>query len=76
MPGASHYGEYIGTVAFSPDSRTLATSNGDGAPAVRLWEVPPVARIDSVLCARAGRSLTPQEWQRYVPELPYEQTCR
>ncbi|MGH4024600.1 MAG: TIR domain-containing protein [Pseudonocardiaceae bacterium] len=75
-PIPSHYGEHVNTVAFSPDSRTLATSNGNGAPAVWLWEIPPLARIDSVLCTRAGRSLTPHEWQRYIPELPYEQICR
>lgn len=66
--------ESIASIAFSPDSHTLATSTGRSDTAVRLWDVQS-ARTDSVLCARVGRSLTPDEWQRYAPELPYRHVC-
>lgn len=63
--------EIIKSIDFSPDSHTLATSG----TTVRLWEVPSAARIDSVLCERVGRSLTEDEWHRYVPALSYRQVC-
>jgi WD40 repeat protein len=65
--------ETIGSVAFSPDGHTLVTST-DGV-AARLWDVPSTAQVDSVLCTRVGRSLTPDEWHRYIPDLPYQQVC-
>lgn len=71
----THYGETIESIAFSPDSHTLATSTLGTSNAVRLWKVPSLARIDSVLCAQVRRSLAPDEWQRYIPELPYRQIC-
>jgi hypothetical protein len=27
-------------------------------------------------CALSGRGLTADEWNRYIPELPYRATCR
>ncbi|MGH3628537.1 MAG: WD40 repeat domain-containing protein, partial [Sciscionella sp.] len=74
-PLIPHYAESIGSVAFSPDSHTLATSTDTDGAAVRLWDVPPTTRVDSILCTKVGRSLTPDEWQRYVPDLPYRQIC-
>lgn len=60
-------------VAFGPDSHTLATGSVDGA---QLWKVPSTAHLDSMLCARVGRSLTRDEWARYgSPRLPYQQIC-
>jgi len=71
----SRHAEPIQSIAFSPDGRTLATSTGTSDPAVRLWNVPSLAQIDAVLCARLARSLTPDEWNHYVPDLPYRPVC-
>ena len=71
----NHYAEVVQSLEFSPDSRILVTSTGTNSPAVRLWMTPSTARIDSALCARVGRSLTPDEWQRFVPELAYQRVC-
>ena len=67
--------EPIGSVAFNPDGRTLVTSTSTHGVVARLWDVPSTAQVDSVLCTRVGRSLTPAEWHRYLPDLPYQQVC-
>lgn len=69
------HGEVIGSVAFSPDSRMLAATTSADKPEIRLWQVPSSATPDVELCQRIGRSLTPDEWARYVPELPYQTIC-
>ncbi len=69
------YGETVQSIAFSPDSRSLATSTGTADPAVRLWNVPSLTQVDAVLCARLGRSMTPDEWSLFVQELPYRSVC-
>ncbi|MFL4952865.1 caspase, EACC1-associated type [Streptomyces sp. MMS24-I31] len=67
----------ITAVAFSADSRTLATGGGDNL--VYLENLTEIidARANAVAraCSRAGRGLDRTEWDRYVPDLPYERTC-
>jgi hypothetical protein len=42
---------------------------------LRLWNINP-ATWPEVACQRAGRSLTPDEWTRYLPaDEPYRLTC-
>ena len=67
--------EVINSASFGLDGHILVTSTGARDTAVRWWDVPPMERIISILCARVGRSLTSDEWQRYIPELPYRQIC-
>ncbi|MBT2233412.1 hypothetical protein [Nonomuraea sp. NEAU-A123] len=31
--------------------------------------------VAAAVCARAGRSLTAQEWAGFVPALPYREVC-
>jgi WD40 repeat protein len=58
--------------AFDPTGHTLATAFHDGT--VLLWDVDP-ASWRARACAVAGRRLTPQEWQEFLPDRPYQPSC-
>ncbi|WP_217246910.1 trypsin-like peptidase domain-containing protein [Streptomyces sp. AC602_WCS936] len=62
---------------FAPDGNTLATSGDDGT--IRLWNTDAfndLATLTDQACAIGGRSLTEQEWHRYVPDgVAYRRTC-
>jgi WD40 repeat protein len=62
----------ISAVAFSKDGTTLASASGNDS--IILWDV----ALDSWkarACRAAGRNLTWEEWQRYMDDRPYKQTC-
>jgi WD40 repeat protein len=42
--------------------------------ATRLWDLDP-ARVVSQICAETGNNLTPAQWHRYIPQLPYSPPC-
>jgi WD40 repeat protein len=42
--------------------------------ATRLWDLAP-ARVVSQVCAETGNNLTPAQWHRYIPQLPYGSPC-
>ncbi|WP_250572546.1 WD40 repeat domain-containing serine/threonine protein kinase [Nonomuraea sediminis] len=46
----------------------------DNAGVLRDVSVDP-AQTAAIVCARAGRSLTPAEWQEYLPGVPYRKVC-
>jgi WD40 repeat protein len=58
--------------AFDPTGHTLATGFQDGT--VLLWDVDP-ASWRARACAVAGRRLTQQEWQEFLPGRPYQPSC-
>jgi WD40 repeat protein len=58
--------------AFDPTGHILATAGGDGP--VLLWNVDP-ASWRAQARAVAGRRLTPQEWQEFLPHQPYQPSC-
>ncbi|MFF4139279.1 WD40 repeat domain-containing protein [Streptomyces mirabilis] len=65
------------SVAFTPDGNTLTTSSDDGT--VRLWGTDAfndLATLTDHACPVAGRSLTEQEWRRYVRDgVAYHRIC-
>jgi WD40 repeat protein len=64
----------VGSLAFlGADNTTVYTeaTNGDG----QIWDLAH-ANLQAAACALAGRNLTPQEWQKYLPWAGHEHaTC-
>ncbi|MFE5295364.1 hypothetical protein [Streptomyces sp. NPDC056632] len=61
------------SLAFSHDGRRFASS-GAGQP-VRLWSTDPDEAFRWI-CAATGDVLTPAQWARHVPGLPYDPPCK
>ena len=65
------------SLVFSPDGHTLATGDGNGS--VILWDLTGLNdlrdRATELACAKTGRSLDRDEWDRYIPGLAYQDTC-
>jgi WD40 repeat protein/DNA-binding SARP family transcriptional activator len=61
-----------GVAAFDAAGHTLATAFTNGT--VLLWDVDPASWLKRA-CAVAGRRLTQQEWQAFLPGRPYRPSC-
>jgi WD40 repeat protein len=59
-------------IDLSPDGRRLLETHGNGQGAV--WDVDPESWAQRA-CAIAGRTLTPEEWDEFLPGRPYEPAC-
>ncbi len=66
------------TGAFAADADLLATAGRHGT--VLLWDMTAMLNLQhhtlTVACNLAGDGLDPIEWNRYIPDLPYQSTCR
>ncbi|WP_306920810.1 nSTAND1 domain-containing NTPase [Streptomyces luteogriseus] len=71
-----HTGD-LRSALFAPGGNTLTTSSTDGT--VRLWDTNAfndLATLTDQACTIAGRSLTEQEWRRYLPDgVAYHRIC-
>ncbi len=60
------------TIAFSPTDNVLVAGGYDQK--LTFWHYRPYQAIDRI-CAHAGTPITATEWQRYVPDAPYDPPC-
>ena len=68
---------WVYDVEFGPSGRRLVTrSQGifGGEDATYLWRVYP-EELAALACDIVGRNLTAEEWQQYLGDKPYRQTC-
>jgi WD40 repeat protein/tRNA A-37 threonylcarbamoyl transferase component Bud32 len=59
-------------IDLSPDGRELLLTAADGRGA--LWDVDPQSWARRA-CTLANRTLTPEEWEEFLPGRPYEPAC-
>ena len=71
QPLATGSGSPVDSVAFSPDGAILAAGDSDGA---QVWNRD-VRSAVSRICDLTAGELTPQQWNQYIPQLPYDPPC-
>jgi WD40 repeat protein len=62
----------IADLVFSPDGQTLVSTDGKGG--VSFWRLDP-QKIAAGICDFIRGQLSAEEWQRHIPELPYQRVC-
>jgi hypothetical protein len=66
-------GDSMASLAFDHDGSALHVADQNGT----VYDLPVTGeQIAAAVCARAGRSLTRQEWQTYLQDIPYRDMCR
>jgi WD40 repeat protein len=62
----------ITAVAYAPDGHTVATASADKS--IALWNTDPDTAITTI-CHTVNRDLTPEEWNKFLPNTPRHPTC-
>jgi WD40 repeat protein len=61
------------SLAFSHDGSALHVADQKGT----VYDLPVTGeQVAAAVCARAGRTLSRQEWQTYLQDIPYHDMCR
>ena len=68
----TEFEELIAALARDEAGATVVTGSTDGD--TQLWTVNASDAIKRI-CAIPGDELTPAQWHRYIPRLPYTATC-
>lgn len=63
----------ISDVDLSDDATLVVSSSYDLT--ARAWPLT-AGKLVAIGCARAGRSLTPDEWSQHLGDIPYRRVCR
>lgn len=63
----------VNSAAFAPNGSVLATAGSDGTTI--LWDMALLDDVVARACGVAGGGLSPLEWQQYLPQLDYRDTC-
>jgi len=71
-PRLGGVGSREATIDLSSDGRRLLMTHGDGKGAI--WDVDPDSWAQRA-CTLANRTLTPEEWEEFLPGRPYEPAC-
>jgi len=71
QPLAGHI-DKVYSVAFAKNGNTLASASNDET--IRLWNLNVDYAVKRV-CAIARNDLTPQQWQAYIPQRPFQPPC-
>lgn len=61
----------VTALGFLPSGHVIVVGTGNG---IDFWSTDP-ARIETNLCAAVGDVITREQWERYVPGLPYRPPC-
>ncbi|MFG2987550.1 hypothetical protein ACGFYQ_41300 [Streptomyces sp. NPDC048258] len=71
------HSEGVKAITFRSDGRYAVTAGDDGRAI--LWDLGRLPQIvadpTAMACAAAGGGFTPDEWKKFVPDLPFEETC-
>ncbi|MEU8148339.1 serine/threonine-protein kinase [Nonomuraea sp. NPDC048901] len=70
-PFKAHAGGVL-ALGFSADGRQLRSIAADGT--IHAIPVDPALAVARI-CARAGADLSPAEWARFIPEIPFREVC-
>ncbi|UYP18943.1 helix-turn-helix domain-containing protein [Rhodococcus sp. Z13] len=66
------YGSRVYDATFADDGEVLVAGGPDLS--VRLWQLDPALAVTR-LCDSVGSPVTEDEWERYLPGVPYRQPC-
>lgn len=73
QPMKAAAGDWVNAVAFDPAGRSLLTGSRDGS--LLNWQVS-LSDWQQIACRIANRPMTTEEWQRYMGQVSYRESCQ